>query len=341
MDSATDSLFPLDYSISAAILRRDFRVFEDCRPAEECLQYRVIVPREWAATAADLSSLASTGRFRSWLRFQNPETHAGLEISAAQLPREVNASDWVELVLREMDEEVVEARDFASPAGFLPDVLSRPSRTSGGSWLRRTLAIRDADRLWGISALAPADVYPGMASNLFLSLSSFQLLHASGGPAEKLFRYEAVAPVPFGFSYPEAWLLKPLPATGDTARMVLANMREDVRAGSIMIEVAAARQHTLQSVLQRHMDLLTQAGISREEADVVPVAGHPPFSEVWCSAMQGSREGVRLELPVVIGRHSRAWVLAGLVTPDRGVSPVWWAVNKRAYEIVRGSLTIA
>jgi hypothetical protein len=92
-------------------------------------------------------------------------------------------------------------------------------------------------------------------------------------------------------------------------------------------------------VVQQHLELLEMAGISRDDADVLPAHASAPFDAAWTCALHGSDRHMELELPFVAARCARALVLFGLVTPERSVSPVWWAVNKRSFELAHTSLS--
>ena len=114
------------------------------------------------------------------------------------------------------------------------------------------------------------------------------------------------------------------------------------RAGLVTLCIWARPGNNLSQsdVMNRHFVELEKAMLQPKEAPWIVVSGNSPIKNVVVADIQGSIEPCGLTLFTAAMEFGEAWVVVGLVSPDRETLPAWWAINKRAFEIVQQSFEL-
>jgi hypothetical protein len=95
-----------------------------------------------------------------------------------------------------------------------------------------------------------------------------------------------------------------------------------------------------EAALATYAEELKQAGIRLLGAPILPTQPLPGFASASLYAPVAEIGGARFDAPTLLMREATRWILVGLLGPNRSVSGVWWAVARRAFEIVRDSLRL-
>jgi hypothetical protein len=193
------------------------------------------------------------------------------------------------------------------------------------------------------SARATEQVYGEKAELLWTCLTGFRLLAPEGrGCAEKLLRFGAGGEGGFRFSYPESWRLRRRTLDDDEGEIILDNMYGDALAGHIVFRVSGRERKRVEShkaiLLKGYCGRLEEAHVTVSGAPVLQVPATAPLKAALLSNLTGRFGQTGMDLPVILLGHPKASILLGLITPSWSASPEWWSINKRAFEIVRGSL---
>jgi hypothetical protein len=159
--------------------------------------------------------------------------------------------------------------------------------------------------------------------------------------AEPLARCWRNLPVSFHFDYPVSWQAMETFTGQDHCALNLINDYEGVCAGRIVLEVH--RRNATQSaarMIQVYTEELQRMGVRRNGSPVISTKPTPDFAAAWVYVPAATYQEQSIDIPVLVFEHPLAVVLLGLIGPSKQTSPEWWAINKRAFEIVRDSLRI-
>lgn len=312
--------FPETLRVSRSNLNNLFRRVSATRNDP---RYEIAIPDGWVVLAESPWQGDLAKRFSPLASYGTPQ--AGIDVVAARVGREVNPSDWLDIALREGGEQIRDCREYGSTGGWTSDVL-----TTNGRLCRRSLSSKTGDIVWVVSAWADLVSYPRLADTLYVCLSSFHSLEQS--PQNDL-QTEARAGV--SFRYPQGWIL-----TWEDAAARLGSSHEGVLAGTIIVEWTHGT--SVERLLEQHLESLELDGLALLPADpmaVEPARGLSVDSAV-CVATQAIEDGSELEvmaMAIAVGPYA---AIVSLVSPARSASPEWWAINKRAWEIVAGTLRL-
>lgn len=302
-------------------------------------RYELAIPRTWRLENA---LYGDSRGFRSVARFVPSEgLDAEVLVSVGCYRRDVNPADWLDISWDLAGGVVVRRRDWPTPAGIMADVLVRHTVAGRPSLWRGTI-LKDRDRLFRVEARAAEEIYPGLAQDLFVSVASFRLLHPEGRPtAEPLFESSHDAPVVVRFQRLASWDAAPPKADNCGCELQVTTHDLGVEVGRITVEVRTPLTgRTPYRLAQECAEHLKNRGFQLRGAPVLPVEPPAGFLAAAIYAPTARHEGREFDSPILLLQHAEALVALSLLGPARRESPEWWAINKRAFEIVRDSLVI-
>ena len=258
-----------------------------------------------------------------------------VEVTSREFPRELNPADLVLLELEQANAEVVAKRVTDLQGVKQLDVLFVNNR--GGLSRRRTYSL--GCLVFEITVSGTRDWFSQEADAVFLMLSSFKLIDTVAKQPEKLETYKPTSNVPIEFQYINSW--RPVTNTGHSKIQTyeLVNNYYDATIGRICLLIVAARDGERLNLIEEYRASLVSAGYDVSGAPVVPRVHTEGMRQLSYDPVTHV-DGTRLESPTLLFEYPDATVLLGLIGSDRNHSPVWWAINKRAFEVVRDSLRV-
>jgi hypothetical protein len=220
-------------------------------------------------------------------------------------------------------------------------LLIRCVDQNGPSICRSTI-LKDGDCLYRIDARAAEDVYEDLAEDFLVTLSSFHPLHPEGRPtAEPLVDAAYEAPVPFVYQRLKSWDAEEIHADEDRRVLRIVSKDEGEAIGRITLEIRKRGAGLNRERLAReYSDTMKESGVHLSGAAIAPTEPPKGFQSAAVYQPSAQFEGHQLDAPVLLFEHEEALVLVSLLGPSREESPEWWAINKRAFEIVRDSLRL-
>jgi hypothetical protein len=97
---------------------------------------------------------------------------------------------------------------------------------------------------------------------------------------------------------------------------------------------------TIRRLAEEQADRWKESGIHLAGASLVSLPPPPNFQEVVFFNPSATRDGRSVDCAMLLFSHAKVVVSLAILGPSREESPETWAINKRAFEIVRDSLTI-
>lgn len=326
------ALFPEMPAISTEEVHARFAGVSFTHSADERLHFTLLAPPGWTWRLPSESPYPA-GLLLSLVDGAPGHVVAEIAVAADELPREVSPAEWVRNELERRGHAPVAQREQYGPLGAVADLLTR-TEGPGGTFLARTNMVKDGPRLFTLTCQAREDVYPARAGDFFATLASFHLLHPEKKTlAEPLAPFCELYPSTFGFSHPASWRLVREAESETACDVRLDNVDGDRCAGRIFVQARAGG-----SPRAMMPELL-----ARIEATGVVPEGRPPlapcdppegFVRAFSMVTPARRTDLDAEVRVSAFESEGTCLLLGLSGPARSLSSDWWAINKRAFEIV-------
>lgn len=299
-------------------------------------QYTLRVPRNWEA----VTPVANRVRSSRLAAFVAPfPVRAEIEVTVVHLAREVDPADFSENEILASGAEIVERRDVYGPTGWVADFASR-RRRDGRTYVTRTTMAKDASALYQVHCSAVEEAYPALSDLFLAALASFRLTSPTHRTlAEKTRSYNYVDPYVFGFQYPASWNVVPEQSTLKLTSLRLDNQSGGRCAGRLYVTLQAARTIDPPAALRDTVTRIT--GTPADSLEFVrrgapPIAGFDQSFETVLPVFKH----VAMECRALLLTTDAARLAISVYGPHREISPAWWAVNKRAYEIVTDSVSV-
>ena len=331
--------FPTEVLCDTAMLRDRFTRFEHSEGEPQPYHFSLTVPADWHSLPVrhdlpcGLSPLARLGTTNG--------PRAEVRVDVVTMDRDVNPADWLDIAHTVAGAQILHRRDAFGPQGKVSDMLVR-CRDDSGSTIRRVMIVKDGSRMFRVETQAAEPAYGELAEDLLVCLTSFALLHPNGVPtAEPVVNEFRDGTVPFTFRRLESWPVLELAHDGGDKMLQLTSRHEGEAVGRITVEIRRKSSTCeLQAVARSYAERLKSEGFHLHGAAVVPMKPPERFRAASVFAPSVSYAGHAFDSPVLLFEHDEALVLLALLGPTRQESPEWWAINKRAFEIVRDSLQI-
>jgi hypothetical protein len=281
-------------------------------------------------------------RFHPLCCTEVPGDHAfRIQASICTISREVNPGDWLEMDLAQPGFRLLCARHLPTPAGVILDALVKIV-DAGESRVHRYSVVRDGDRLFCVEAGSSEARYAEWAERILFCLSSFHLCHSQGRPfAEPILTSAHDAGVRWSFRHPASWEV--LPMATDAGRCKARLLSRGIAEQDTHLTVEITRRTTTRAIrrlAEEQADQWKRSGIHLAGAALISLQPPPSFQEAVLFNPSATRNEQSVECVMLLFLHAEVVVALTLLGPSRHESPEWWAINKRAFEIVRDSLTI-
>ena len=335
--------FPVELPAAQSVLQDWLISFSHTLAEDPRFHFRVVVTRDWKAI--DLSPripsveqpLATVGLLR---RVNAPE--ADLEVACAQLPREMDSADWLELYLERSKHEILTGRRMPTRSGDAADVLSRAAGENG-FFIFRTLTIKDGPFIFLLQGRVAESVYNRVADEFLLAVQTFALANPTGEPySEPMDTYEVTMPMPAQFLFPASWEFKedPHPLPGGTTFSLL-NRRGDQCMGQFTFAaIPAEAEADHHGVLKTYVGELHNNGVQVPAPKIEPQEHPESFEGLWGGACIAEKDGQPLDIRCCVARHPDGWLLFGLVGPNRGADAEANVINVRAFRLALETLRL-
>jgi hypothetical protein len=148
-------------------------------------------------------------------------------------------------------------------------------------------------------------------------------------------------PLPFHFERPASWEIVKTTDVDRGTILQLTGQHQRGATGQITVEVRKkSPELRLQCLVRDHAERLKADGIHLGGAPLIPITPPQWFQRAALFAPTATRDGCAFDAPVLLSEHDDALLLLALLGPTRDESPECWAINKRAFEIVRDSLAV-
>jgi len=258
-----------------------------------------------------------------------------IRLAATVLPNEISAGDLAELAARQRNDRIVKRRDIDTAQAE----LLCSTTNDGDQQYCRSRVVRCGNHAWQIEASASEDSgskIADMCSNIAMSL---QLLRPeSFEPAESLIEYTLQDEWQTTFQYPESWTVERL-ATGRSGVMSQQHTGGN-RVGTIEIEtLEMLGKPELAKVCEKQKELLESQGMKVESGAIIQVESPASFDTAFCYAPRIHLNGVPKSCGTIILYKSNCSVILSLTTQGRENGFANWSIARRAYEIIRDSLS--
>ncbi|MFO0588702.1 MAG: hypothetical protein U0441_14225 [Polyangiaceae bacterium] len=269
----------------------------------------------------------------------SPAADAEVSVIADEVPREVNPADWVSDRLASAGHAVIAARRKDGPSGAAGDLLTRVV-TASGPHLARTNTVKDGARIFAVTCRAREDRFADLAADYLAVLASFTLLAPERAPlAEPLASFTAIHPAVVGFRHPRSWHNENERADLDAQDVRLDALHEGRCAGRIYVQARLPGRGQKSRLVTDFVERMRAEGmVLAASLDLEDGPAPEGFDRASFAAVPSSREGAPAELRVATFENEAALILVAVRGPSRASSSYWWAVNKRAFDLVVESL---
>lgn len=298
--------------------------------------HRVGPATEEPKPAGPMTSLALLNR---------PHPPCDLEILTQYLDAEIDPADWLNLWLPAHQITPISVKRAETLGGHIGDVVGS-WKVDGQDWLGRFFCLKAGPRLALLWFRVPAENYPRIADDIFLSMATFSFLDNSPGPLAETVRWiNNTQPVPWKLVVPSSWEVNPEAANPDCAAFQ-ANLihREGERAillGKLSFAaVGSGKISNHQDAFAGAFGAVQAAGVTLEPEQIFSENPSPPFTESWLSVAKANINGQSGELHCRILRHPNVWIVAAALSVDAPSSPMAWMRTMRLLDIVTATLEI-
>jgi hypothetical protein len=307
----------------------EFTVSKDAR-----LHFRLLVPLGW--TWRDPNEAKCPPGTLLSLVFGS-SSRAEIRVIVDNIPRETSPAEWVLIELERAGHTLVTQSEMDTPIGTLADILTKIDGPDG-TMLARTNMAKDGARIFTITCQAREDVYRELAGEFLISLASWKLLAPEKAPlAEPLGTFSELYPAAVGFRYPESWQLASEVLSAEVCDVRLDNLDGDRRTGQIHVQLRAAQRP--QKLVSAYLAKLAAAGVELQgRPDLTPCSPRKGFLTAASLVAPAAYKGDPFEVRAHAMEIDGAGLLIAIAGPARSKFPASWAVNKRAFEIVRDSI---
>lgn len=339
MFHALDLPFPQRSELSRADLESRFRLIT-IGHRDPRLAHQIIVPRQCEFMPAKLLAPANGGLFSPISRFESPaDDRLAVTVSVSLLSRSAAPADWLRIELDQLRHVVVRRKDVTTSAGRSADVLTRITSDGRGRSIARHLVVADGPRVFRIEASVAESAYRLLAEDLMVAVASFRLVAAERAVgAEPLACTRLAGSGGRAVSHPASWKLEYGSTAAELSQGVLCSRFEGRDSGRICLLRASRSDTDARALTGAFLRWLQQTGVHTRGAALHPVGRAAEWPRIHFFDGGGTSDGAAFDTPALVFESADDWTLLGLVSPTYETSPQWWAINRRAFEIVRDSL---
>ncbi len=250
--------------------------------------------------------------------------------------------------MEQREEKIEGRRDFATGTGVVSDLLTSATMPSGHV-IARHVALKDSNRLFHVSASASEAEYPRLADDFMLAVCQFKILNTEGKNYAEELSIGTVPDKKLRFQFPASWKYAPdagrQNAIANDDQLVVTRLDDDIgvpaRGATILVILSETTEAaTEQRLLARFESELERLGISVGAPDVTVTPQPLPYLGGRLYRFEARRDDVDIYCVGLLLVRPDAVLWLGLAAPARHIAPLRWGVHKRAFEIVRDTVTI-
>lgn len=303
------------YSSSLLDARRFRIAYSDSDPA-----FQIAIPHGVPIGSTDKSLFSSFGERGS----------PAIEVSFRDFPRELNPADLLAAELDLKTHTIWDSRTTDNEGVVELDVLY--ARENGVLSRRRTYTV--GSRVFEVSVSATHDWFAHHSDDAFLILSSFKLNdEPNASPNRKVF---CTSRSLVEFQLPDSWTV----AKGNSNPTELQSRHDDTLIGTITVNVDQTTPLGWLGMLHQYRQSLVNSGYDIRTVPIFPVPDGPDEAKVFLFEPEVYLRGVPLASHTLVFAYPKVTVLLSLIGSHMRHAPVWWAINKRAFDIVCSSLRV-
>ncbi|HWL93399.1 MAG TPA: hypothetical protein VNT79_07675 [Phycisphaerae bacterium] len=337
-DIAEDLPFPIDALAAIQSLRDVKPVRQPITCSDPRANCEIAVGSSWRRVEDFADSRFGTKTLIAYNQPSLPGAH--VRAAVTRVPREINPSDFLRILIAKSSARIVRERLIAGTVGELPDFLTIES-LAGVQTVTRRNATKDADRIFMVEAGMPRSDYAAAANELLVTAASFKLSNPEGRLTAEPLRTIALARPRFRAAVPASCELYPSepPAPG-RVRMRLRDPADGGRAACLLDVAERADRDTLQDILVQHLREMEDRGIRGSDVRIEPWLGNHCFREASISLAVVDVGGISCDWRLMLLEHPATVVLISMIGPAFRRDPGRWAINKRTFEILALSSTV-
>ncbi|MBF0235747.1 MAG: hypothetical protein HQK65_22330 [Desulfamplus sp.] len=308
------------------------------------LAYKILVPKTFIAQEVR----AETDQLNPYTLkplgiFKGPEENNStpvIQIQAVQLVKEITAANWLRHYSIMLKRNIISIKPISNTfADCLMEFTIEGQRFTG-----RATASIDGDRLFFLLNLVQEEAYPKFADLFGVSVVSFNLQQNASKPTIEKH-------IPFNlnnitqFNYPESWkytLLTEAPEGKSGVDFFNfdpdGNICGKIRVKSVEKSVSSVVDDQFNDTFEEYKASNVVTDQLLEGINVEMQSSRFDYAVV--NAYRGHIEGneINQEIWIAVIDDPKYFIIVTLLTPFREQMFYWWAVNRRAFDIVLGSL---
>ncbi|MDA1015133.1 MAG: hypothetical protein O3A00_11860 [Planctomycetota bacterium] len=334
---------PIGKEFTEDDLQREFFVINDQPYSNPALSYRILIPKRWGVDRIRAPSPElSTSHLKPLAVFGSEDKDGNtlqIQIQAVELVREVRAADWIRQYAVSTERRMRDLKDLSTH--FADSLMTFEIQRI--EYTARSSATIHGNMLFFVMCLSPSAHYVEVESQFGLAISSFRVTNPMPGNVEEQTTIEMGEFCTF--HCPQSWDIE---SRDEIAGMHLADLASRTEDGDLC---GAIRIKTIESdgeADQSEMSLTERAWVECEESGVTigSELGRPliqldgdrfhvvnfVISEATLVTNAARQEVWICELH---GQHHKC--VLSMLTPSRQGEFFYWAVNRRAFEIVLSS----
>jgi hypothetical protein len=343
--SGNDEALPLGEAFDAAELERRFRALEVRPPANPDHAFEIRVPRDWTAKVLpEMNRPVGYDVLTPLAGWQAPGSDDDapplFHVQAVKLPREISAKN---LLIQSALALGMDGHFMREVSVRLADALAQSS-VEGANVLERMVISIDGDRAFVLMGIATADRYLEVQEVFGAMVASFQVLTRSSKPSiERWQRYSLLGEA-VGFEHPESWRPALLDGSDDQRAVVslFGFDPDDVIGGIMHVEAVRGRPLAVADEYERVLGACRLSNIvpNGDPTDVPLEVSGERFRALGMRTYPSMIEGNDLdqEIWIVLLEARDLVVRVWMTTPAKGADFAHWATNRRAFEILMGTL---
>lgn len=318
----------------------DFQIAQCTDFADALLHFEMAIPTNMTQPPEDPSADGES-TFKPIARFVNAEKGLKVEVGLHLLAREMSAPDWLEIEMDRQNGKVIESRKLPTSSGGIGDFLYSIEGGDDTSKVVRAMALKDGNRLFAVFVQIDSEKYDEFAEVVSVPVLSFRLLNPQmRSTAEDLaeFRdfHEKVS-----FRFPSSWVHRTLVEGEKIHISELSNQVGGEEIARILVEVhPELDDHGVSQLVQESVGGLASTGLHVGGAPLIPVLPPEGYESCRLFTTTATLEEYEFDVAILIMELAGFTLLLSLVGTARHHAPEWWAIHRRALEIVRDSLQL-
>lgn len=336
--------FPTGETLSKDEVKRQFDLIKETPFDNEKLAYKILMPKGWVGeTILAPSKDLNTEKLKPLGIYKGPDKGGAnpfVQIQAIQLTREITAANWLRHYAMVTDRKMIAIKPLS--VHFADCVMEYT--IDGAKFIGRATALINSNRLFFLLTLALADLYEEYEETFGVCIVSFGLQNLSRDQSiEKHLPYELKGIV--RFRYPESWKYREITETPEGKEAVdLFNFDPDNNiCGKIRVKSVEKRVSTgVDSQIEDTLEEYREANITPGElVEVVNVEiGAERFESAIVNVYKGEIEGndILQEMWIAVIEDPQYYFVVTLLTPFREQLFFYWAINRRAFDIILENL---